>query len=222
MKKERPNGIGLGVDAGGGPVVDPTANVIALSKAATERQDDLREEFIKYVEAGLQHVKEMVALRAEHAKELRTLESENSETLRRAEAARLDSIRQVDREDVNKTAAQVLNSVQTLATTTTTTAETLRNQVATTALQAATQRAQDQAETNKRLSAVELALSEGKGKQTVADPALVALAANVERLANAQAGGAGRGEGADRLWRYIAAGLGVFLTVMMLMDRFAK
>ena len=33
---------GLGIDSSGGPVVDPTKNVLDLVKAAMERQDDLR------------------------------------------------------------------------------------------------------------------------------------------------------------------------------------
>jgi hypothetical protein len=38
----KPSNAGQGVDAQGGPVVDPTANVIALNEAANRRQDDLR------------------------------------------------------------------------------------------------------------------------------------------------------------------------------------
>jgi hypothetical protein len=120
---------------------------------------------------------------------------------------------------VNKTAAQVLNTVQTLAVTASTTAETLRNQVATTALQAANQRAQDQAETNKRLSAVELALSEGKGKQTLSDPATERLIAEVAALRQQQAQGSGKSIGMNQLWGYIigAVGLAAFL-----LDRFGR
>jgi len=181
--------VGVGVDAQGGAVVDPTKNVLDLVEAERRRQDDLREAERRYFDAENQHVKEMAALRAAHSMEIRG-----------AESARLDSIRQVDREDVNKTAAQALNAIQTLATTTNTTAETLRNQVATTAQQAAQQRAIDTTEFNKRLSAVELALSEGKGKQTVADPQMEKLSALVEAMARNQATDTGKGAGINLVW----------------------
>jgi len=34
---------GIPVDSGGGPTVDPTANVIALNEASTKRIDDIAE-----------------------------------------------------------------------------------------------------------------------------------------------------------------------------------
>ena len=201
---------GIGVDAFGGTTIDPTANVIALTEAANKRQDDLRA-------AESRRVDEQAALRAAYEEKLRTAESrrideqanlraEYEDKLRTAEAQRLDSIRQVDREDVNKTAAQALTAIQTLAATTNTTAETLRNQAATAAQQAAQQRANDTTEFNKRLSAVELALSEGKGKQTVADPMMAELVVKMEKMSGAMTGITGQSQGAKNLWGYIVAG----------------
>ena len=99
---------GVGVDAEGGPVVDPTQNVLDLVAAAIQRQDDLRR-------AESMHVREIMDLRAVHYRELR-----------RAEADRLDAIRNVD-----VSAVQGATQVAAVA------AETLRTQVATTASAAA-------------------------------------------------------------------------------------
>jgi hypothetical protein len=170
---------GIGVDAHGGAVVDPTANVIALNEAAAKRQDDLREMNNRLTEARLDCLKEMAALRAEHAKEMA-----------RAEAGRLDAIHQVD----------VL--VQTTATASAqATAENLRNQVASVAKQLADQRAVDTQENNKRISALELAISEGKGKEAVADPMLEKLYTKIDGLVGTKS------EGGKAMWGYVAGAI---------------
>ena len=69
---------GPGVDAQGRPVIDPTANVIAILEAAVKRQDDLREKEAVYAER-------VSLMRAAHAAELRV-----------AESARINAIREVD------------------------------------------------------------------------------------------------------------------------------
>jgi len=171
---------------------------------SVKRIDDLRalseklaDEKIKRMESDQKHlwelhkadarrIDEQAVLRASYSETIHRMEREHSDSLRKAESERLNAIRQVDREDVSKTAAQVLNSVQILATGTTTTAETLRNQ-----------RSQDQTEINKRVSAVELALSEGKGKQIATDPTMDRLVANMERLILAQSASAGAARVAD-------------------------
>jgi len=163
----------MATDSSGGPVVDPTANVIALNDAANRRQDDLREANNRWIIAEIQQLKELLRAQAEHAKELAEKES-----------SRLDSIRQVD--EVTKTAAQAQNSlaISTLAKQTTDIATTLSTQVQTTAQAAEARRQADMAEVTKRVSALELALSASVGKSTVADPALIELAAAVKTLAS--------------------------------------
>jgi hypothetical protein len=103
---------GIGVDAFGHPVVDPTKNVLDLVSAAIQRQDDLRA-----AESG--HIREIVGLRAEHEKDLRT-----------AETARIDAIRAVDVGAVNRAAEVAATQAATLAAVVSTSAETLRTQVA--------------------------------------------------------------------------------------------
>lgn len=180
---------GLPADASGGPTIDPTQNVKDLSEQSNIRQDDLRALTKELFDTKVEHVKEIGALRAVHQRELD-----------KAESDRLNSIRQVDREEVIKTAGSAQTAIQTLASTAATTAETLRAQVAATANTFATQLATIVGDFNKRLSALELSSSEGKGKQTVADPQLEKLATLVEGLARTQATGTGKGQGINMAW----------------------
>jgi len=127
-----------------------------------------------------------------HVKEISELRAKHQHQLDEAESKRLDSIRQVDREEVIKTALAVVN-----------TAETLRGQVS-----------NSNADVNKRLSALELASSEGKGKQTVADPMLVELVAEVKALRTVGATAGGKSEGAKNLWGYIVGGIGLLILIL--------
>ena len=63
---------GMAVDSHGGPVIDPTKNVLDLVRAAVTRINDLR-------------VQEM-----EHGREVRILESKRLDDLRSAESRRVD------------------------------------------------------------------------------------------------------------------------------------
>jgi DNA-binding transcriptional regulator YiaG len=139
---------GLGVDASGAPVVDPTANVIALVAAEKERADDLRRIYKELTDTKVAHQKEIGDLHAKYQNELRI-----------AEAGRLDSIRQVDREEVKQMRQEFNSSMATLANTTTQGFESLRNQQTGTAKTLAEAQQAIATESNKRLSAVELQLS---------------------------------------------------------------
>jgi hypothetical protein len=177
------------VDASGGPVFDPTKNVLDLVDAAIGRVDDMAE-----LRAELQDVKSL------HLRELGQLRAVHQRELDQAEASRLNSIRQVDREEVTKTAAANQAAITTLATSTATLAETLRTQVATTASAAEARQSASTAEMTKRLSALELSASASMGKQTVADPQLERLNVLVEQLARSQATGTGKSEGLGMAW----------------------
>lgn len=141
--------------------IDPTRNVLDLVAAGATRADDLRELNDRRLDAEIR----IIATQVSCAKEVALLRVDHHRELRKAESERLDSIRQVDREDVNKTAAQALSAIATLAAATTTTAETLRGQVATTAAAAQMSLANSMAEVNKRLSALELSQSSGGGEK---------------------------------------------------------
>ncbi len=162
---------GIAVDAGGAPAIDPTANVIALSEAATKRQDDLRVAGDKYQDMVNAFVGKIGDLRAVHAKELADKEAE-----------RLDKIRQVDVTNQNSAAAQALTAIKTLADTTA--AALLINQkaVADTATTMATQLANTVSRIDERISLLERSSYEGVGKQRVTDPQMERLATQVEAL----------------------------------------
>jgi hypothetical protein len=133
--------------------VDPTHNVIALVRAESRRQDDLRRCEQKYQEAADQHQKEVAALRAEYASKLDAKES-----------ARLDAIRSVDQANVTTAAQQTLIAVNTLAATAARDAETLRTALTNTAATIATQTAQTVAGLTERITALEKAVNLGAGR----------------------------------------------------------
>jgi len=203
MSAKSPARDGLGVDRTGGPVIDPTANVIALNDAATKRQDDLRAAHQRYVDAQIAHVKEIGELRASHAKEIRQLETE-----------RLNSIRSVDVAGGEREAKRALDAVQALAATSATNTETLRNAVTSSATAIAKQTAETFAEVSARLAALERSSYEGKGKEAVADPALVALVQEVKSLATSVSTGSGKSQGISAVWAAVVVSVGLLGTLL--------
>jgi hypothetical protein len=177
----RAKGAGLGVDARGGPVVDPTENVIALVQANKERADDLRKADRNLAKAELKAVRREAKLRTWHNKEMRKLES-----------GRLDAIRNVDvaaRITDQKTA---LDAIQALAAQTQSNRDALSKQVADVAAALA--------EANKpqldRIAALERTSYMGAGEKAVADPAMALLAESVAQLVKQNAQGSGERRGA--------------------------
>jgi len=142
----------------------------------------------------------------------------------------LNSIRQVDREEGAKTAAQLLSAVQTLASQNQSTAETLRNQVAQTAEAlrnqvATTQQASQNtfnttvAELNKRISQLELSSSEGKGKQTLADPMMMELVSEMKATNKAMAIGGGKDQGMSQILGWIVGIAGAVVAAIVFVMR---
>jgi hypothetical protein len=183
---------GLGVDASGGPVVDPTENVLQLVEAANKRQDDLRVETNRRLDAENRHVSEIAALRADHADSISTIRAQHAKEMSDAESARLNAIRQVDVSAVSTAAERSLAAIQTLATTTTANAENIRNAMTTTAAAVAQQLANTLVTITDRLSALEKSSYEGKGKSTVADPQMIELLAEMKILRGNQSAGKGQ------------------------------
>lgn len=220
-----PRTTGLPVDWSGGPTVDPSEATRQLNEASIIRQDDLRELNNLYLKALLDGekalaecridcTKDIARLRAEHIAEIRLLQADNEEKVRRAESDRLNSIRQVDREEVTKTATSAQLAISALATNTTTLAETLRTQVATVAAAAENRQAAFSSDVNKRLSALELSSSEGKGKMLVSDPQVEKLTILVENLARSRDTGQGKREGISGTVAAIIAAAGLLLTLL--------
>lgn len=103
---------GPATDARNDPVIDPTENVKALSQAANQRQDDLRE-----MESS--HLRELMAVRSGYEDKLREKESE-----------RIDAIRAVDVQAVQRAAEVSATAVQALAAQVPITADAVRTSLA--------------------------------------------------------------------------------------------
>lgn len=116
--RREPPMAGLGVDATGGPVIDPTQNVLDLVNAAIQRQDDLREADQRLREADLRRTEQLAELRSQY-----------DGLLREAESKRIDAIRAVDVGAVQRAAEVQLTQASTLAAQVATSAETLRASV---------------------------------------------------------------------------------------------
>ncbi len=103
---------GLGVDASGGPVVDPTANVLQLVEAAVGRLDDMRR-------AESAHLRDLLERDRQHAAEIRALET-----------GRLNAIRDVDLAAVQRAAEVQAQAALTLQGQVAASAEAMRTQMA--------------------------------------------------------------------------------------------
>lgn len=207
---------GIPVDASGGPTIDPTANVIALSEASNRRQDDLRtlndrriDSEIARLDTEICHVKEMAALREQHAKEIGA-----------AESNRLNSIRQVDVLAVTTAAERALAGIQTLAVTTASNAENLRNALNTTASTIATQTAGTVAAITERIAALEKSSYEGIGKQRYSDPAMAQLVEEMRGLRESRAGMTGKSAGVNMALAALATVAALVMTAIGILVTF--
>jgi hypothetical protein len=203
------DGRGIGVDAAGGPVIDPTENVRELFEAGATRQDDLRlaerrlqEEKILRVENSLRAVLSEVKIRADHQRDLDTLE-----------AKRLDAVRSVDQLAVKTEADRSAAAITALANAAATTAETLRSAVNTSATNLATQLTNTVNAITERIAALEKSSYTGQGKQAVVDPQLTEMLGEMRALRAVQALGAGKTEGMDATWKFLIAGVGLLVAL---------
>ena len=216
-ESKRQGGAGLGVDAAGNAVIDPTENVKALVEALNERQDDLRAADSRLVMSEVNCLRRELALRGEHDKEIRRKDEQLSEL----NDARLASIRNVDIINQKNDADRLNEAVRTQAQQRLTDADNLRTLVTSTATTYAeaqesrwTAYANTQesrwTESNKRLSALELSISKGEGKQTVADPQLLQMADDMRALRESRATGTGRTAGINWVFVAIAGAVSMF------------
>lgn len=215
---------GVAVDAAGGAVIDPTANVTALNEASNLRQDDLRDANHALTRAQIKSLRALIKLRAEHAKEINEAESrrvdeqlalraEYAERLEVAEAKRIDAIRAVDVNAVAVASQRASDQATVLATQVQQSAEALRALVATTAATVAQSQQQLATTLSTRLTTLEQSQYEGKGKQAYTDPVMAELIAEMKSLRQSRSEGTGKSEGSTVAWGYIAAGFGFLLTM---------
>jgi len=218
LRVQSNGGTGIGVDAKGNPVVDPTQNVRELFEAGSTRQDDLRlaerrlqEEKILRVEVQLRAVQHEVALRAEHQTSLDQLESK-----------RLDAVRSVDQLAAKTEADRAAAAVTALATSAATTAETLRSAVNTSATNLATQLDRTVTTIIERIAALEKSSYTGLGKQAVADPQIERLALMVETLTRSRAADTGKTEGIGASWGVLLGVVALVASLMLIWSRAAS
>jgi hypothetical protein len=222
------------------PGVDPTENVKALSAAEAKRQDDLRAAEEKLFDSKLKSLNEISDLRhqladtaiARLASEA-NIRADAADKLAIAEAKRIDAIRAVDVNAVQVAneratvaagalAAQVTQSAEVLRNQVTASADALRTLVATTAATALQNEQQQFATLSTRIAALETSQSEGKGKQTITDPAFVALEEAVRRLVAAQSGLTGVGTGQGEMFAWALAGFMALIALATLLVTFMR
>jgi hypothetical protein len=228
-------------DPHGSPIsFDPSLNVKELTDAATKRQDDLRtletkrQDDLRIAEDKLsalrfEHMQETIAASSLKLSDEAKLRAEFADRLNVAEAKRIDAIRAVDVGAVAINSQRTAEATAALATQTSSSAEVLRNQVATSAealralvasTAAAAQIAQQQLVTgltsridslSARLTIIDQNNAEGKGKQTIQDPAISSaiaeLTKNVQILSQHQADQAGIGQGRGDVVGWAVAGI---------------
>lgn len=223
---------GVAVDARGGQVIDPTKNVLDLVEAAIRRQDDLRVGSEKLFQAKLDALEKLDALRYERALDAAKaladklesearLRSDYDEKLRAAEAKRIDAIRLVDVNAVSEDRRRTGEQAVALATQVSQSADTVRALVASTKTSTDLSVSQVTQALSQRITTLEQAGYQQAGKQTISDPALVALTAKVDALVNSRVDIAGRDTGRSDVIGWIAAAfmgliaLGTFLFSIM-------
>jgi len=146
----------------GGPVIDPTKNVLDLTDAANKRQDDLREMYNRFIEASIQRLDETVRrveqvseLRAEHAREISLVHQAHDREIHKMEQDKLAAFRASDEMARITEANRSLAAIQVVERTLNSTATAL-----------ASQNAENNVEVNRRLAALEKSSYEGAGKGT--------------------------------------------------------
>jgi hypothetical protein len=186
---------GIGVDSRGGAVIDPTANVLALSHASDKRQDDLREAASLQHKTEMHSLEQLMELRAKHRTEVDSLRDGYEDKLRTAESKRIDAIRAVDVNAVSVASQRASDQASVLAAQVAQSADALRTLVASTASTVAQAQSQLGTGLSERITKLEQAQYTGAGKQSVSDPAMLELVKSVNTLVSNQQLGSGRAQG---------------------------
>lgn len=206
---------GIAIDAGGGPVIDPTQNVLDLVDAAVTRLDDLRvaenRRIDEVLAAGMRRTDDMAELRAHY-----------EGLLSAAEAKRIDAIRAVDVNAVAVASERASAAASVLASQVVASADALRALVASTAATMAQQQAQLTTQFNERIAQLEKASYEGKGRSAYADPMFSELITEVKKLGATQSQTTGKSEGVSVAWVALLGGVSLISTLVALFSILAK
>lgn len=191
--------------------LDPTANVQNMLQAAVARLDDLSAAEAKRVnelrDAQARLVQSQIEDERRRVNEQMELRAYYDELLRIAEAKRIDAIRAVDVNAVAVANERATAQATVLANQVSASADTLRALVATTASTVAAELSQITSTFNERLSVVERANYEGKGKESISDPQLAQVLSELRTLQATRSEGAGKSTG-------LSAAMGVGLAVV--------
>lgn len=228
---------GIAVDSNGGKVVDPTKNVLDLVLAAVtrlndlmarleQRQDDLRDAAGKLSQAKLDAAEKMDQLRYERVQDAARAISDKLESeaklrsdydlkLREAESKRIDAIRLVDVNAVSEDRRRTGEQAVALATQVSQSADTVRALVASTKTSTDLSVSQVTQALSQRITTLEQAGYQQAGKQTISDPALVALNAKVDALVNSRTDIAGRDIGRSDVVGWVFGGAAFFIMMLI-------
>lgn len=175
-------------------------------------------------EIRYQHSLDMLKASADRADDLAKMRAELGKEIQIAEKERINAIRATDVASVADQARRTSEQAATLQAQTASIAETLRTQtarladdmrslVATTAGTQLANQQQQFSEVGKRLAAVETSISEGRGKQSYQDPAIVSLTASMDKVIQQMAANKGTDTGQSNAIFYIIAALGLGLPI---------
>jgi hypothetical protein len=207
------NGRGIGVDASGAPVVDPTENVLALVQVEKEHAQELRAADKEAHAAIIAAIKEGAQQRLESERRFQ-------DGMRAAESKRIDDLAEIKRFYDDKISVILTTQV-------TTTSELISGQLekVTTSLSNQITTAANQAAgllntLSDRTGRLEQRSYESSGRTSVSDPAtnaaLQAMAESVRKLSETRSEGKGALASGERMWGLIAiiiaaiAALGAF------------
>ncbi len=168
---------------------DPTLNVRELVDAEVRRLNDLQAANSRRID----ELRQAETFRVNREADLRSVYDEK---LRAAEANRLDANRAVDQQAVGTANERAVAQAGVLATQVVTSAEALRVAFAATTSQLA-----------ESIAALQRSSYEGAGRSTMADPAMLKMAAALELMQASMSSQAGKGQG-------ISATMAVILSVL--------
>lgn len=194
----------MAVDAAGGPVIDPTENVLALVDVEKQHAQELRESDKESVDIKIGALKDQIKLLSESI-----VQYQNGQ--RDAETRRIDQLAQTRQEFQNTIRDMLAESVRTTSTL------------------VSTQLVQIQATFDTRVSKLEAAAFTQAGRSSVADPQIAAslaalgdgitamqktFAAGIGDLREAGRETTGRGAGRDDAWKYATGAIMIALAVV--------
>jgi hypothetical protein len=205
---------------------DPTANVVALTAASNKRQDDLRDAQDKLIQSKFDDLtllntqrsmslRDLAQAEARRIDEQATLRAAHAKELSDAEAKRIDAIRAVDVNAVAVANERGATAANVLAANVQQSAEALRALVASTATTNATQQQQANTALSARITTLEQANYEGKGKSTIADPAFQELLLEVKALSARRSETSGSSTATAELISYFIAGFGLLIAFIV-------